>query len=499
MYNYLRLFNLKGLKECFLLDLGQINIICGKNNSGKSTLLEAISKVENKSFGKQLLDKDIDGIFKNSFNVQGWGDGDRSKKVQYRNTILGVISTQNIWYHNQANEFENKLTAGIKKDEELRRYSLNQASYKNAFSELFKDNHACVLIPPKRQLEIEKAILGSDVITPSGGGILNRLFRAKNQPDESDEKKILNQVQKEFQNISGGYTFEIFMKGENTASLSFAYKDRSWVSADACGLGLQDLLVLLWFSIDPTFNVLLIEEPESHIHPDMQRRLLSFFREQKDKQYFITTHSNIFVNNAYVDRVFFTQFKESVVVDDATSRASILNDIGYDVTDNLVSDLVIFVEGPKDVPFIEEFLIKYDLVNKNNIKIWSLGGDIMAQLDLSVFAQNYKLIALIDQDPASAHIRKKFMENCEALNIPVHQTERYAVENYFPLNILREVFVNQIDESVNVLDPKIKLEEQIKINVKNNSRKISQRMQLEDIQGTDMEAFFGKIAQLTET
>jgi hypothetical protein len=34
--------------------------------------------------------------------------------------------------------------------------------------------------------------------------------------------------------------------------------------------------------------------------------------------------------------------------------------------------------------------------------------------------------------------------------------------------------------------------------LKNNNRKISQRMRLEDIQGTDMEIFFGKIAQLIE-
>lgn len=497
MYKHLKLFNIKGLRECHLLDLGQINVICGRNNSGKSTILEAVSNRGFNTFGKLSTEIDLEQFYNNTYSSQGWDRNDSRFNTPYKNVVQGVFNSRPIWYSNQADEFTAELMAHLKQSI-LRNHALREASFKNSYSGLFINSHQPILIPPKRQMEIEKNILGSDVIAPSGGGILNRLFRAKNQSDMSDEKILFNKVKEKFNHISGGYIFEIFMEGENTAKLYFSRGNQSWIAAHACGLGLQDLLVLLWFSIDPTFNVLLIEEPESHIHPDMQRRLLSFFREQKDKQYFITTHSNIFVNNAYVDKVFFTQFNDSVVVDDATSRSSILNDIGYDVTDNLVSDLVVFVEGPKDVPFIEEFLIKYNLFEKKNIKIWSLGGDIMAQLDLSVFVQSYKLIALIDQDPASAHIRKKFIENCAALSIPVHQTERYAIENYFPLDVLREVFVNQIDENIVTLDPQLKLEEQIKINVKNNSRKISQKMKIEDIQGTDLETFFGKVAQLTE-
>ena len=40
MFNHLNLGNNKALKECELGNLGKIKVICGKNNSGKSTLLE---------------------------------------------------------------------------------------------------------------------------------------------------------------------------------------------------------------------------------------------------------------------------------------------------------------------------------------------------------------------------------------------------------------------------------------------------------------------------
>ncbi|MEA2204408.1 MAG: hypothetical protein QOE77_1184 [Blastocatellia bacterium] len=43
---HLRLGPLRGLKRCDLLNLGRINVLSGKNNTGKSTLLEAASRTQ---------------------------------------------------------------------------------------------------------------------------------------------------------------------------------------------------------------------------------------------------------------------------------------------------------------------------------------------------------------------------------------------------------------------------------------------------------------------
>ena len=57
----------------------------------------------------------------------------------------------------------------------------------------------------------------------------------------------------------------------NKVSLSFAHKAQPFIRAEDCGLGLQDLLVILFFSTDKDYQVLLIEEPESHLHPECRR------------------------------------------------------------------------------------------------------------------------------------------------------------------------------------------------------------------------------------
>ena len=172
--------------------------------------------------------------------------------------------------------------------------------------------------------------------------------------------------------------------------------------------------------------------------------------------------------------------------------------LGYSISDNITSDIIILVEGPTDKPIIVEFLKKFGLYDKYNIGIWPLGGDIMDQLDLELFQQSFKLYAIIDSDPGSKTIRNRFINMCEGLNIPHKKLERYSIENYFTLNVLNETFPKQISEDIKKLDNKKKISDQIGFNVKRNNRKLSENMTLEDINGTDFESIFIEIKEILE-
>jgi predicted ATPase len=67
MFENFKISGIKGLKECYLLNLGKINVICGKNNSGKSTVLEGIERPS--TYGKQFKDEDVDNFFKETIHA----------------------------------------------------------------------------------------------------------------------------------------------------------------------------------------------------------------------------------------------------------------------------------------------------------------------------------------------------------------------------------------------------------------------------------------------
>jgi predicted ATP-dependent endonuclease of OLD family len=255
------------------------------------------------------------------------------------------------------------------------------------------------------------------------------------------------------------------------------------------------VLIILYFAIASEHDVVLIEEPENHLHPDIQRRLFSFVRDCANRQFFLSTHSSVFLNTQLADRVFLCRFDESVSVHNATNRAAVLSELGYSIADNLVSDVIVLCEGPTDKVVIEEFFLKAGVQDKMNVKIWPLGGDIMDQLDLSVFRESYKVIALIDNDPGSSSVRKRFLEGCSKLGIECHRLQRYALENYLSLRAIKEVMgepPNKIEE----LDFDKPIAEQLGYQVKRNGGRIAKVMSLEEISDTDLSEFIGKVSEL---
>ena len=477
-------------------NLGHINIICGKNNSGKTTLLEAMCNKDKVGIGKEVANisewvLDLFEPVANSFP----NPAPRIYKDWLSDFLNDEVIDRKVWFSDSCNKIKRDIKRSIVGHDVLRGYAKQNFQLDSILNNIFKkdlDYFDPILIPPKRRFIFKTNISLNQEIAPEGQGLLNRLFYLKNQDLESVSYKTYLKIYEIFENITNS-KFNVVPNTENQIELF--YKDEAdWINAAACGLGLTEVLIIVTALNVSDNKVVLIEEPENHLHADFQKRLLFYLTTIKSKQFFISTHSSVFLNTDIIDKIFYCQNNGEISITDQTSKSEIINSLGYSITENLVADIIILLEGPTDIPVVKEMLKWVDIGSHHNIKYWPLGGDIMSSLDLSVFAERNNIFALIDSDPGSRTQRTRFKKNCKANQIYCRKLKRYSIENYFNLEVLREIFPEQIPAKVKELSPLESVDKQIGFKKKEKTIKaknyqIVKEMGIEDIKGTDLEDF----------
>lgn len=125
-------------------------------------------------------------------------------------------------------------------------------------------------------------------LKPSGLNLISELFHLYTNEKESFER--INMWLEEF-GIS-----RLDMEWDDGTAIPHTTDKQtgSEVNIQEVGAGTQQILPILVFGFRPEpSSILLIEEPEAHLHPGAQEKLLGIFMEivEKCSQLFITTHS----------------------------------------------------------------------------------------------------------------------------------------------------------------------------------------------------------------
>lgn len=117
--------------------------------------------------------------------------------------------------------------------------------------------------------------------------------------------------------------------------------------------------------IEAPLKLLLVDEPDSHIHTKLQQNLLSHLKNIDHNQFFIISHNDQFVSSAVDGEVFFLN-------DDAKSsgRLEAINPNSFDIIKNSLggviislerlnnASLVVFVEGEDDEEYLKKLNTK---------------------------------------------------------------------------------------------------------------------------------------------
>jgi len=253
-FQHLELFNHKGLKRVKVNDLRKINVICGPNNSGKTSVLEAILGSATSTAGWERSDYLIEQIAKGVVLTQGQLD------VGYLKALLSKAWRTQTWTKhdhrtawNEVNQISRTTGQGI---------AVSHSVFSESVERVLSERPTVVLIPAKRKLDATVNVNTGEGITPEGGGVLNFLFFARNQDARSEMGKYFHLIDEGFRAVTGGCKFEIYFEQNNKVALQFRQSGGDPIAAENCGLGLRDVLIILYFAIASKFEVVLIEEPE---------------------------------------------------------------------------------------------------------------------------------------------------------------------------------------------------------------------------------------------
>src|SRR5579862_840807 len=109
MIQHLKLFGWKGLNSCVLDDLGKINVVCGRNNSGKSTVLECIDHKEHRAQGVRITEELLSMLYSDTVHHGGWWRQDADLDRRYQQYLAEQIAVGKVVYGSDVRELVQKL------------------------------------------------------------------------------------------------------------------------------------------------------------------------------------------------------------------------------------------------------------------------------------------------------------------------------------------------------------------------------------------------------
>lgn len=183
--------------------------------------------------------------------------------------------------------------------------------------------------------------------------------------------------------------------------------------------------------MDNALNVLLIDEPDSHISPRIQNKLLDCLKEISNVQVFVITHNDNFVSELAAEDIIFINSENK-----NTGHIEALNDINIDVLHSSLGGVItgltrlqknkriIFTEGDDDIAYLKAMNEAFKRVNSpsaidfSKISFWYIRGKdnmnlkIMANKQLlSQAVQGCKYAVIFDKDYSTEDTNTKFINS----------------------------------------------------------------------------------------
>lgn len=298
----------------------------------------------------------------------------------------------------------------------------------------------------------------------SGEGIIERLVKLQNPSvhNQSDRAKFQS-INRFLQTVTDNETAKIEIPHDRETIL--VHMDEKTLPLESLGTGIHEVIILASAATILENTIVCMEEPELHLNPLLQKKLVRYLSSATNNQYFITTHSAALMDTPEAEIYHIRLINGSSISERATSdkhRSLVCEDLGYHPSDLLQANCIIWVEGPSDRIYIN-YWIKHkapELIEGVNYSIMYYGGRLASHLSgndhdeivddfISLRRLNRRGAIIIDSDKKSANSRinttkirldEEFNKGAGFSWI----TAGREIENYIPAQLTRDAIKNVI-------------------------------------------------------
>jgi putative ATP-dependent endonuclease of the OLD family len=497
----IRIRNYKCFDDAVIFNsLKKLNLIIGRNNSGKSSLVDIVEAISGNNY---------------EFDQATWRSGKQPEilfKSHMPEALLKQIfpsSRSGGFAHAYASFWEygkvliNREIEWLKSGKNANTVKFISCDEKgmvpplSSVHELAKQVAEGMSIPiqgrifkrlgSERDIKVEPSDLSNLAIHSDGRGITNviqRYLTAAALPGDLVEVDILSALNKIF--VGDAYFSSITTQQHPNGhwEIFLQENEKGKIALSKSGSGLKTVIAILTFLIliphierkKPEKYLFAFEEIENNIHPALLRRLgwflYEFFRAQ-DNMLFLTTHSNVLIdlfskqNDAQIIHV--THQAGISTCRTATTyfdNHGILDDLDVRASDILQSNGIIWVEGPSDRIYLKTWI---DLWSDGKLKegyhyqILYYGGRLLSHLSaeepdlventVSILQANRNAMILIDSDKknndtAINSTKQRLLNEFTKMNSYVWITGGKEIENYLSAEVIAASFGKPVDTDV---------------------------------------------------
>ncbi len=471
-------------EENILSNTGVVNLLIGKNNCGKTSVLDIVEKVlSNKAITNESLNNCI-------IDIRGTITEEVYNSVYTKYEYIGPFCTQENTLYSLGKPLLNQvcyfpLQNSRYEDPVYAKYSAKNSTIfsKNKWEAIRNqiinriEKRTVYKISAERDIKAEKREDWTGTIDSNGNGITT-LIEKYLHDSKGNYKLIKEDVLQALNAILLGENSysDIEVLSNNELLEVYLYESDRRIPLSSMGSGLKTiifvLLTLFLSDEKKTKSLFLFEELENNLHPEIQRRLLNYiydFIKERDSIAFITSHSHVAINCFYnkVDASLYHIYKKSSggsiiePIENDAVKASVLNDLGVMASDIFQTNGILWVEGPSDRAYIKKWLnVKYpDLHENEDYTFLYYGGKNLAHFTANAEQENELINILLtnrngvivmdhDENGPNDEIRstkKRIKDEFESRNMYIWITQGKEIENYLKIDDIKSIYGDEIN------------------------------------------------------